>query len=72
MAEAFFNALADPAKARAVSAGTDRATQVHPQVVAVMAEVGVDLGRVRREIRDGIRVRVVELIAALGWDRKPA
>ena len=43
MAAAFFNALADPQKARAVSAGTDPATRVHPGVVAVMREVGIDL-----------------------------
>jgi arsenate reductase len=43
MAAAWFNALADPAKARAISAGTDPATRVHPEVVAVMNEVGFDL-----------------------------
>jgi arsenate reductase len=43
MAAAFFNDLADPAKARAISAGTEPATHVHPEVVAVMRELGVDL-----------------------------
>ena len=43
MAAAFFNALADPAKARAVSAGTAPASRVHPEVVAAMREVGIDL-----------------------------
>lgn len=43
MAAAFFNASADPSKARAVSAGTNPGTQVHPEVVAAMREVGVDL-----------------------------
>ena len=43
MAAAFFNASADPAKATAVSAGTEPATHVHPEVVDVMREVGVDL-----------------------------
>jgi arsenate reductase (thioredoxin) len=43
MAAAFFNALADPAKARAISAGTDPAKHVHPAVVDVMREVGIDL-----------------------------
>ena len=43
MAAAWFNRLADPAKARAISAGTAPGTRVHPEVVAAMNEVGVDL-----------------------------
>ncbi|HWK31072.1 MAG TPA: arsenate reductase ArsC [Terriglobales bacterium] len=43
MAAAFFNQLADPRKARAVSAGTQPGSRVHPEVVAVMREVGIDL-----------------------------
>ena len=43
MAAAWFNQLADSAKARAISAGTEPAPQVHPEVIAAMGEVGVDL-----------------------------
>ena len=43
MAAAWFNQLADPAKARAISAGTDPGPRVHPEVVTAMSEVGVDL-----------------------------
>jgi arsenate reductase len=43
MAAAFFNALADPAKARAESAGTRPGPRVHPEVAEVMKEVGIDL-----------------------------
>jgi hypothetical protein len=43
MATAFFNLLADPTKVRAVSARTAPAAQVHPEVIAAMAEVGLDL-----------------------------
>jgi arsenate reductase len=43
MAAAFFNALADPARVRAISAGTEPAARVHPEVVAAMREVGFDL-----------------------------
>jgi arsenate reductase len=51
MAAAFFNALADPAKARAESAGTEPAAQVHPEVLEVMKEVGIDLsGAVPRKL----------------------
>jgi arsenate reductase (thioredoxin) len=47
MAAAFFNALADPAKARALSAGTAPGDRVHPEVVAVMQEAGIDLADAR-------------------------
>jgi arsenate reductase len=45
MAAAFFNKLADSRRAQAVSAGTHPATGVHPEVVAAMREVGIDLSR---------------------------
>jgi arsenate reductase len=47
MAAGFFNALADPDRARAHSAGTQPAETVHPQVLAVMREVGIDLSTVK-------------------------
>jgi arsenate reductase len=43
MAAAYFNRLAHPGKARALSAGTAPADQIHPEVVSAMAEVGIDL-----------------------------
>ena len=43
MSAAFFNEAADPAKARAISAGTHPADRVHPEVLDVMREVGIDL-----------------------------
>ena len=43
MAAAFFNTLADPKRARAVSAGTRPGTAVHPEVVTAMREVDIDL-----------------------------
>jgi arsenate reductase (thioredoxin) len=45
MAAAWFNHLADPQKAVAISAGTAPATRVHPEVVDAMKEVGIDLSR---------------------------
>jgi len=47
MAAAFFNALADPAKARAISAGTRPGDRVHPEVVAAMREAGIDVSGAR-------------------------
>ena len=47
MAAAFFNALADPGKARATSAGTAPGDRVHPEVAASMSEAGIDLTAAR-------------------------
>ncbi len=47
MAAAFFNELADPSRARGLSAGTQPAKHVHPEVVNVMREVGIDLSNAR-------------------------
>jgi arsenate reductase len=43
MAAAFFNALANPAKATAISAGTEPAERVNPVVVEAMREIGIEL-----------------------------
>ncbi len=43
MAAGWFRRLADPAHARAISAGTDPGAHVHPVVVEAMREVGIDL-----------------------------
>ncbi len=55
MAAAFFNALANPATARAISAGTQPAEHVHSEVIAVMREAGIDLGRaIPRRLTDNL------------------
>lgn len=43
MSAALFNYYSDPIKARAISAGTQPAEQIHPIVVEAMLEVGIDL-----------------------------
>jgi arsenate reductase len=43
MAAAFFNTLANPQKARALSAGTHPGDRVHPEALTVMKEAGIDL-----------------------------
>ena len=43
MAAAFFEQLANPQLARALSAGTRPGARVHPEVVETMREVGVEL-----------------------------
>jgi arsenate reductase len=47
MAAAFFNALSDREKAQAISAGTAPGERVHPEVLTVMREVGIDLSGAR-------------------------
>lgn len=50
MAAALFNKLSDPTKARAISAGTEPGTRVHPEVVEVMREIGVDVSRIEPQM----------------------
>jgi arsenate reductase (thioredoxin) len=47
MAAAWFNALANPAKARATSAGTHPGDHLHPSVVEAMREAGIDVAGAR-------------------------
>jgi arsenate reductase (thioredoxin) len=66
MAAAFFSALADPAKAVAISAGTQPGERVHPEVVDVMREVGIDLGAQRpRKLTDQL-AREASLLVTMG------
>ncbi len=44
MAAALFNRLADPARARAISAGTRPAARVHPEVAEALREIGIEIG----------------------------
>ena len=43
MAAAWFNALSDETKAKAISAGTEPGARVHPEVVEAMREVGIEV-----------------------------
>lgn len=43
MAAALFNRLADPSRARAISAGTQPGARVHPEVAAVLRELDIDV-----------------------------
>ena len=66
MAAAFFNQMADPAKAHAVSAGTDPAAQVHPEVMAVMREVGIDLSQATPQKLTDALVQDASLLVTMG------
>ena len=66
MAAALFNALADPAKARALSAGTKPGLAVHPEVAAVMREVGIDLSAATPRLLTGHLAAGVNLLITMG------
>jgi arsenate reductase len=43
MAAAFFNQMADPTRAKALSAGMTPAQRIHPEVAEAMRELAIDL-----------------------------
>jgi Low molecular weight phosphotyrosine protein phosphatase len=47
MAAAWFNKMCDRTRARVISAGTQPGEHVHPEVVAVMREEGIDLNGIK-------------------------
>jgi arsenate reductase len=66
MAAAFFAAMADPSKATAVSAGTQPGERVHPEVVEVMSEIGIDLHAQRpQKLTDQLASRA-DLLVTMG------
>jgi arsenate reductase (thioredoxin) len=68
MAAAFFNALANPERARAISAGTEPATQVHPEVASAMREVGVDLGKSTPQKLTDALARSANILVTMGCE----
>jgi len=66
MAAAWFNALADPARARAVSAGTQPGDRVHPVVVDVMREAGIDVSANRPQRLTADLARGATLLVTMG------
>ena len=66
MAAALFNMLADPRKAHAISAGTDPGPAVHPEVVAVMNEVGLDISDVTPQRLTPDLARTAQYLITMG------
>ncbi len=66
MAAAYFNLLADRSKAQAVSAGTSPGERVHPEVVAVMREAGIDLSGARPQRLTPELARGAALLVTMG------
>ena len=66
MAAAFFRQLANPEKAQAVSAGTEPGPRVHPVVLEVMDEVGLDLSHAQPQLLTEELARHATLLVTMG------
>lgn len=66
MAAAWFQALVDPDKGRALSAGTAPGARVHPEVVEVMREVGIDLASQTPRFLDDDLAKQATLLVTMG------
>ena len=72
IAAAWFNHLADPAKARAISAGTEPGPRVHPEVAEAMNEAGIDLsGATPRKLTPELAQQVQVLVTMGCGDKCP-
>jgi protein-tyrosine-phosphatase len=66
MAAAFFNQHADASKAHAISAGTQPGERVHPEVIEVMKEVGIDLSAVKPQKLTPELAQDAEMLITMG------
>src|SRR5512134_3621624 len=66
MAAAWFNHLVDPQRARAISAGTEPGTRVHPEVVTAMQEVGIDLSAGKPQYLSDELAKTASLLVTMG------
>ena len=66
MAAAWFNNLCNPAKAIALSAGTEPGDRVHPEVVQAMQEVGIELTGVKPRFLSEELAKQATLLVTMG------
>jgi arsenate reductase len=66
IAAAWLNELADPARARAISAGTQPGERVHPEVLEAMRDVGVDLSGVTPRLLTDELAATATMLITLG------
>jgi arsenate reductase len=64
MAAALFNSIAS--RARAISAGTRPAERVHPEVAAVMRELGIDLSDAKPQLLTAELAASADMIVTMG------
>ena len=70
MAAAFFNQLANHERAKAVSAGMEPGLRVHPEVLAAMQEVGIDLSGAQPQKLTDELAREAQLLITMGCGDK--
>ena len=70
MAAAFFNQLADRQQAEAVSAGTEPGQRVHPEVLAAMQEIGIDLSTAKPQKLTEELAKDAQLLITMGCGDK--
>lgn len=70
MAAAFFNQLANPQKARAVSAGTEPGPGVHSVVLEIMQEIGLDLSHAQPQLLTEELATGATLLVTMGCEEK--
>jgi arsenate reductase len=66
MAAALFNKLADPTRARAISAGTRPGSAVHPEVVTAMRDLGIDLSSATPQYLSTDLVKDAHIVITMG------
>lgn len=66
MAAAFFNQFADSSRARALSAGTRPASAVHPEVITVMREAGIDLSHAQPTLLSSDLASTADILITMG------
>jgi arsenate reductase (thioredoxin) len=66
MAAAWFNKMCDRTKARAISAGTQPGEHVHPEVVQVMREEGIDLNGIKPQFLSAELAQQATLLVPMG------
>jgi arsenate reductase len=70
MAAAFFNQLSNPQKAKAISAGTEPGQRVHPEVLATMQEIGIDLSHAKPQKVTEELAKDAQLLITMGCGDK--
>jgi len=70
MAAAFFNQLANRNFAETVSAGTEPGLRVHPEVLAAMQEIGIDLSCAKPQKLTDELARDAQLLITMGCGDK--
>ncbi|RKH09669.1 arsenate reductase ArsC [Corallococcus sp. CA053C] len=66
IAAAFFNLMADPAKARAIAAGAQPAERVQPEVLATMNDITVSMTGAKPEQLTADLAKSAQVVVTLG------